>query len=202
METKGLGAAVPPGGARDVLPIVVGLVALAAPALHSLTDLLEWQQQGFSTIQLRLNYLAFLPMPWLLLGLYAVHDPKPAPVGLVGALLYGSAFTYFSHTTLYALAEHIPTYEALWGRLGGLYTAHGALMVLGGLLFAFAVLRAGFLPKSSVVLFAVGLGTNLVLALLPAPDILQIFGTAARNLGLMIMGAALIFRRRPLRTSA
>jgi L-asparagine transporter-like permease len=55
------------------------------------------------------------------------------------------------------------------------------------------------LPTSSVLLFTVGLGTNLVLALLPAPDIFQIFGTAARNLGLMIMGAALVFRRRPLR---
>lgn len=96
---------------------------------------------------------------------------------------------------LYALAENIPTYEDLWGRLGGLYTAYGALMVLGGLLFAYAVGRAGSLPKASVLLFAVGLGTNLVLALLPAPDIFQIFGTAARNLGLMIMGAALVFRR-------
>ena len=63
------------------------------------------------------DYVAFLPMPWLLLGLYAVHKKAPGALGLAGALLYGVAFTYFAHSTLYALAEHIPTYEALWLRL-------------------------------------------------------------------------------------
>ena len=181
---------------QSSLNIAVGIAALVAPALHSLTDVMEWQHGGFSTTQLWLNYISFIPKPWLLLGLYSAHERRPNVVGLVGALLYGVAFTYFAHTTLYALAEHVPTYEALWTRLGGLYTVHGALMVLGGLMFAWSALRAGWLPRIGLQLFATGIICNFLLALLPTPDILQTIGSAARNIGLMVMGYAILFRRR------
>ncbi len=182
-------------GSKPQLNIVVGIAALVAPALHSVTDVMEWHHGGFSTTQLWLNYIAFLPMPWLLLGMYAVHKPRPNVLGLVGALLYGAAFTYFAHTTLYALADPVPTYEALWSRLGGLYTFHGALMVLGGLLFAWSALQVSWLPRGALLLFAAGILWNLLLALLPAPDILQTLGSAARNLGLMAMGYAILCKR-------
>jgi len=168
------------------LKIAVGIAAILAPVLHTLTDVMEWCHGGFSAVQLWLNYLAFLPMPWLLLGMYAAHSRRPNAIGPVGALLYGAAFTYFAHTTLYALAERIPTYEVLWSRLGKLYTFHGALMVLGGLMFAVSALRAGWLPRRALLLFAAGIAWNLVLALLPAPDILQTIGSALRNLGINV----------------
>ena len=177
------------------LAIAVGVAALVAPGLHSITDVLEWYQGGFSIGQLWLNYVAFLPMPWLLLGLYVVREPRTNAFGLVGALLYGVAFTYFAHTTLYALAERVPTYEALWSSLGGLYTVHGAFMVLGGLMFAWSALRAGWLPKWPLLLFASGVGFNLVIALAPVPDIFQTIGSTARNVGLMAMGYAILFKR-------
>jgi hypothetical protein len=173
----------------------VGTAALVAPALHSITDVLEWYQGGFSPGLLWVNYVAFLPMPWLLLGLYAVREPRPNVLGLVGALLYGAAFTYFAHTTLYAIAERIPTYEALWSRLGGLYTLNGAFMVVGGLAFAWSALRAGWLPRWPLLLFASGLALNLLLTLMPVPDILQTIGSAARNIGLMAMGHGVLFKR-------
>jgi hypothetical protein len=184
-------------GRRDALTVTVGVAALVAPALHSLTDVLEWRQQGFSAVQLWLNYLAFLPMPWLLLGIYAVRDTGRGGAALIGALLYGFAFTYFAHTTLYALAEGIPDYAALWTRLGGTYTVHGGLMVLGGLLFSLGSLRSGWLPRGPVLLFLAGIVTNLVLALLPGPDILQTVGSALRNVGLMGMGYVILFDGRP-----
>ncbi len=178
---------------RTAFHIVVGVAAITAPALHSLSDAMEWYRGGFSTGQLWLTYIAFLPMPWLLLGVYAVHQPRPSLLGLIGALLYGVAFTYFAHTALYALAERTPTYEVLWQRLGSTYTVHGAFMVIGGLLFAWSALRAHWLPSFSVLLFAAGLAVNLVLALVPAPDILQTVGTAVRNLGVVSMGYAILF---------
>ena len=116
---------------------------------------------------------------------------------VVGAVLYGAAFAYFTFTTLYALAEHIPTYEALWARLGPVYTFHGALMVGGGVLFGASALRAGWLPRLPVLLFLAGIVANLVLALLPAPDILQTIGSAMRNCGLIGMGYAILARRPP-----
>lgn len=178
------------------LRVVVGTTAIVAPVLHSLTDAMEWYQDGFSSLQLWVNYVAFLPMPWLLLGIYAVRTETLGAWALVGAILYGFAFTYFAHTTLYALATGAPNYETLWQQLGPTYTIHGALMVIGGLLFAGAALKAKSLPAAAVWLFGGGLLVNLVLALVPAPDIFQTVGTAIRNAGLVGMGYATLLGSR------
>lgn len=174
----------------------MGLTAIAVPLLHCITDAMEWYQGGFSPLQLWLNYIAFLPMPWLLLGIYAVHAEKLTLSALVGALLYGAAFTYFAYTTLFALQSRVPNYEVLWQQLGWIYTLHGAAMVVGGLLFAWSAIRSTALPRYAVLLFGVGLLVNLVLALVPAPDILQTVGTAIRNAGIVGMGYALLFGSR------
>ena len=178
---------------RDVLRVAVGYAALIAPILHSATDVMEWIQHGFSAPQLWLNYVAFLPMAWLLLGIHALHEPRPGPIGLIGAILYGAAFTYFAHSTMVAISEHISSYDILWSRLGTIYTVHGALMVAGGLLFAGSAWHAAWLPRLSVAIFAAGIAVNLLLALVPAPDILQTLGSALRNIGLSLMGYFLVF---------
>ena len=177
----------------DPLRLVVGTAAVAAPVLHCITDAVEWLQGGFSPLQLWLNYLAFLPMPWLLLGIYALCAEQLTPSALVGALLYGVAFTYFAYTALFALQSQAPSYEALWQQLGLTYTVHGAAMVVGGLLFACAALRSRALPRFAARLFAAGLLVNLGLAVVPAPDILQAVGTAIRNAGIVGMGYVLLF---------
>jgi hypothetical protein len=176
----------------DPLRIVVGTTAIAAPILHSVTDAMEWYQGGFSAPQLWLNYVAFLPMPWLLLGIYAVRARTFGASALAGAVLYGVAFTYFAHTALYALATGAADYASLWRQLGPAYTLHGALMVVGGLLFTGAALRARSLPAVTVWLFGGGLLVNLALALVPAPEILQTVGTSLRNAGLVGMGYAIL----------
>lgn len=180
----------------DALRMAVGIAALVAPALHVATDLAEWLQGGFSEWQLWLNYVAFLPMPWLLLGLYAVHAPRPHAAALVGALLYGSAFTYFAFTTLYALSESVPDYATLWQRTGWVYTLHGGLMVAGGLLFAGAVLRARRFPRGPVLLFLAGLIANLAFAVVPVPETAQMLGSLLRNAGLIGLGAAVLSSRQ------
>lgn len=189
-----------PASRCDALRLVVGATAVAAPLLHCLTDAMEWYQGGFSSVQLWLNYVAFLPMPWLLLGIYAVCAGELDASALAGALLYGIAFTYFAHTALHALQSATPSYDVLWQQLGAAYTVHGALMVAGGLLFARAALRAPSLPRLAVVLFGAGLLVNLGLAVLSAPDILHVLGTAVRNAGLVGMGGALLLRG-PRRTA-
>ena len=176
----------------NTLRRVVGAAAIAAPLLHCITDAMEWYHGGFSPLQLWLNYIAFLPMPWLLLGIYAVYAAELTLSALVGALLYGAAFTYFAYTTLFALQSQVLNYEALWQQLGWIYTLHGAAMVVGGLLFVWSAIRSTALPRYAVLLFGTGLLVNLVLALVPAPDILQTVGTAIRNAGIVGMGYALL----------
>jgi hypothetical protein len=153
---------------------------------------MEWYHQGFTDAQLWINLLAFLPMPLLLLGILVVLEPSPDAAGVLGALLYGTAFAYFTYTTVYALVEQVPTYEALWARLGAVYTFFGGLMVSGGLLFAWSASRAARLPRYAVLLFVVGIVANLVLAILPVPETFQVVGSAMRNLGLMAMGCAIL----------
>ena len=171
---------------------IIAVLAVLAPGVHLVSDVMEWASGGFSRIQLLINYMGFLPMPFLMLGLYAVQRPKIGWVGLLGAILYGASFIYFAHTTLYALEASIPNYELLWQRLGGVYTFHGGLMVMGGLLFGFAVIKARVLWQGGGILFIVGIVINLGLALVSLPEILQTAGSTIRNLGLMGMGVGLI----------
>lgn len=171
---------------------LTGIGAIAAPALHTLTDLLEWGQGGFSPVQLGLNYLAFVPIPAVMIGLWAAQRPRIGRVGLAGAILYGAAFVYFAHTTLVALEASVPDYETLWSRLGPMYTAHGGLMIVGGALFGGATWRAGVVPRWTAGLFLAGVALNFALARLDAPELLHTLGTALRNAGLVGMGWAIL----------
>ncbi len=171
---------------------IVSITAIIAPSLHILSDVLEWTGGGFSRTQLLINYAGFLPMPFLMLGLYAYQRPRIGWIGLIGSVLYGVAFIYFAHTTLIALEESIPNYEILWERLGGVYTFHGVLMVAGGAMFGIDSLKAKVLWRGAVSIFIVGVILNLGIALLPLPDTLQILGSSVRNLGLIAMGVSVI----------
>lgn len=171
---------------------IIAITAIAAPTLHLISDVLEWSNDGFSRVQLLINYAGFLPMPFLMLGLYAVQRPKIGWLGFIGAIAYAVAFIYFAHTTLLALEESFSNYEMLWQRLGTVYTFHGGLMVLGGLLFGFSAIKAKVLWQKGVILFIVGLLLNLLLTFLPLPEILQITGSSIRNLGLIGIGFGLL----------
>lgn len=177
---------------RPALALATGVLAIAAPALHFLSDVMEWRQRGFSDPQLWINLVAFLPMPFLLAGLVAWQGRKDDRIGWSGAALYGLAFAYFLFTTVYALTLQVPTYAQLWHELGWHYTSAGAAMVLGGLLFSMSAWRARRFPRVAVGLFFAGIAANLAIALMPVPEILQILGSALRNFGLMAMGYAIL----------
>ena len=167
---------------------------MIAPAMHLATDVMEWWGGGYGEWQLRVNLLAFLPMPLLLLGICTALGGRPARMIVWGALLYGASFIYFIYTTIYAIEKDLPNYETLWSQLGSSYTLAGAVMVAGGILFSIGSLKASSLPAVSVWLFLSGILVNLVLAIVPAPDILQTVGSGIRNAGLMAMGYSIVSR--------
>lgn len=171
---------------------LLGTLCVLAFALHSLSDGIEWQQGGFSPAQLWLNYVAFLPVPAVMLGLHAAQRPRVGLASLAGATLYGMAFIYFAHTSLLAVELSLPDYTKLWRHLGLRYTAHGALMVVGGLLFGGAALRARVFPVWTSLAFLAGIALNVALAMAAAPEAWQALGTMLRNFGLMGMGAWLL----------
>ncbi|MEL7538292.1 MAG: hypothetical protein AAFZ58_15450 [Pseudomonadota bacterium] len=175
------------------LRTLIGIGAIAAPTVHTLTDIAELLSGGFSAPQLWANYVAFSIVPFAVMGLYAMQRPAIGAVGLLGALLYGFSFVFFTHTTLYALAESVADYSSLWSRLGDIYTVHGLVMIIGGLAFGAASYRARVFPGWTSIMFCAGVLVNLFLTVLAVPDVLQTLGSALRNLGLVGMGAHLVF---------
>lgn len=170
----------------------IAILAISAPGLHMATDIWEVVGSGFSPPQLVLNYLAFVLMPFLMMGLYAVQSPRIKWPGLLGALLYGAAFVYFAHSTLSALEYSVRDYATLWTGLGITYTLHGFIMIVGGALFAIYSLKAKVLWRPGLVVFGLGLALNLLVAALQSPEIFQTAGSTVRNFGLISIGVKLL----------
>lgn len=174
--------------------LLIGVTAVVAPMLHLLSDVLEWHSGGFSQTQLVINLFGFLPMPFLIIGLNQIQRQRAGWPAAVGAILYAWAFVYFTYTTIYSLAYSVPTYQALWNQLGWIYTFHGGLMIVGGLMFGVSALKAKVLSRIALALFVIGLMLNLIVSLLPVPEVVQILGSTIRNLGLIGIGVHLLLR--------
>ena len=183
------------------LRLIVGLTIIIASTLHILSDLLEVFSGGFSAEQLWINYVAFLPIPFMMVGLYAVQRPRSGWMSLTGALAYGTSFIFFAGTTLYALVAKTADYSTLLEELGSIYTFYGGLMVAGGILFGIAVIEAKVLPRWTGWLLILGVSLNLLFRLLAFPDLSQIVGSIMRNIAFIGMGIAIIRTRKSVRSS-
>ena len=175
---------------RPAAVSLVGLAALVFSALYVVSDVVEALQGGFSTGQLWLTLVAEAAIPVFVIGLYAAQRPQIGLVGRVSAVAYAYSYLFFTGTVVYAINKHTSNYGMLTDDLGWTMTLHGAIMVLAGLGFGSAVIRARVLPRwtgialmTGVVL--VGLSQNL-------PEAAQTFAAAIRALGFAGMGAALL----------
>lgn len=173
---------------RRNLNWIIGTVSIIAPGLHFISDVLEWINGGFTFDQLLINYSAFVAMPFLIVGLCFVQRSSLHWYGLLGALLYGVSFIYFSHSTLVALENSTASYDDLWRQLGSIYILHGGMMIAGGLLFGLDSLRLRVLSRTGVAAFVLGLLLNLLFSISTFPVIFQTLGSSLRNLGLIIIG--------------
>lgn len=176
------------------LTMLIGLAAGVFSILYFLSDLIELAQGGFSTAQLALTYAAEAAIPLFVIGLYAMQRPRIGRLGLVGAIGYAYSFVFFTGTVLFALANGTKDWGALSDQLGAWVIVHGLLMVLAGLAFGLAVIRAGVFPRwTGVALMA---GVVLVAVSSGLPDIVQAAAAGVRDLAFAGMGASLLFARR------
>jgi hypothetical protein len=169
---------------------LVGLAALVFSALYFLSDVIEAIQGGFSDPQLWLTLVAEAAIPVFVIGLYAVQRPRIGRLGLVSALAYAYCFVFFTGTVVYALVNGTSDFSALNDDLGALMTVHGAIMVLAGLGFGLAVIRAGVLPRWTGA--ALMVGVVLVALSQGLPEGAQTVAAGVRDLGFAGMGAALL----------
>ncbi|WP_433719538.1 hypothetical protein ACQP2Y_32805 [Actinoplanes sp. CA-051413] len=181
-----------PSGDTSSVAVLVGLVAVAFSAIYLFSDLLELVHGGFSTSQLVLTYAAEAAIPLFVLGLYGVQRPRIGRLGLTSAVLYAYTFVYFTGTVVYALVEGTSDWPALERRLGMWITIHSALMIVAGIGFGIAVIRARVLPWwTGATLIA---GMLLMVSTLSLPAAAQTASAAVRDLGFMAMGAVLLVR--------
>ena len=176
---------------------MVSLSAVAAvlfSSLYLLSDLIELVQGGFSTAQLTLTYVSEAAIPLFVIGIYAAQRPGIGRLGLLGAVAYAYTFVFFSSTVVFALVEHTRDWAALKGQMGAWITVHSVLMVVAGLIFGYAVIRARVLPRWTGALLMVGMLS--MVAATGLPDAVQTGAAATRDAAFAAMGAALLVARR------
>jgi hypothetical protein len=173
---------------------VVGWAAVGFSVLYLISDLVELGQGGFSTLQLVMTYVAEAAIPLFVLGLYAVQRPRIGWPGLVSAVVYAYSFVYFTSTVVYALVERTDDWQTLQRRLGVWLTVHTVLMLLAGVGFGIAVIRARVFPVWTGATLIAGMLLMVVTSSLPA--VAQTASAGVRDLAFAAMGAALLTRRR------
>ena len=169
---------------------LVGAVTVGFSFLYLASDVLELIHGGFSTTQLTLTYAAEVAIPFIVLALYAVQRPAIGSVGLVGALAYAYAFVFFTGTVVYALVDHTSDWNALTDRFGAWITIHSAIMVVSGVIFGVATIRAGVLPRWTGATLIIGMALMTIAVMLP--DGAQTTAAGVRDLAFAGMGASLL----------
>jgi hypothetical protein len=164
---------------RDIpTAALVGLTALAFSALYLVSDVIEALQGGFSGGQLALTLIAEAAIPVFVTGLYLVQRPQIGRLGRLSAAGYAYSFVFFTGTVVYALIDGTSDYTTLSHDLQPWMTIHGAVMVLAGLGFGIAVIRAKVLPRwTGIVLMA---GVVLVALSQTLPEGPQVLAAAIR----------------------
>jgi hypothetical protein len=173
--------------------LLLGGCAVVFSFLYFLSDVWEAVQGGFSPAQLWLTLVAEAAIPVLVIGLYLAQRPRIARHASVAAGLYAYAYVFFTATVVLALVDGTPDYATLSEQLGVWMTLHGALMVVAGIWFGYAVVRAGVLPRWTGVALAVGV--VVVAGTQGLAEGVQLAAAGIRDVGIAGMGTGLLAGR-------
>jgi hypothetical protein len=168
----------------------LGGFMLLASLLYFISDVIEVVQGGFSDGQLWLTLLAEAAIPVFVVGLAVAQRPHLGRLGVLAAAGYAYSYVVFTGTVVYALMNGTKDYQTLTDELGPMMTVHGAVMVVCGLGFGIAVLRARTLPAWTALVVMVGV--VLVAGTQSMPEGAQLLAAGVRDLGFAGMGFAML----------
>ncbi|MEO0511769.1 MAG: hypothetical protein AAF108_02595 [Planctomycetota bacterium] len=174
------------------LAVPAGWLGVAVSLLYVATDAGELATGGAFREQLVATYIALLGMPFAVLGLHAAGVGGGTLRSLIGAVGYAASFAVFSGVTLVAVVEGATDYGTLARRLSPLYEVSGAVMALGGAVFADAIRRARIAPRWTAWLLLAGSAVSIPIALLPIDPNWQILANTLRNVAGVGLGCTLI----------
>jgi hypothetical protein len=176
------------------LGATVGLAALVFSVVYFVSDAMEVAQGEFSVSQLWLTLVSEAAIPFFVVGLARLHHRAFGRLGWASAWLYAYSYLFFTGTVVYALARDTESYAELSRELGLPMLFHGAVMVLAGIGFGTAVLRARLLPAwTGAALMA---GVVAVAMTQAMPPTAGLAAAALRDGAFAGMGLALLRLRR------
>ena len=117
--------------------------------------MVETRHGGFSDGQLWLTLVAEAAIPIFVVGLAVAARPRIGRLGEWSAWAYAYSYVFFTGTVVYALVNGTKDYTTLSHELGPAMIAHGAVMVIAGVGFGYAMLRAQqFAPWTGIALMS------------------------------------------------
>ena len=173
---------------------VIGFLAVASSALYLVSDVMEAVQGRFSTAQLWLTLVAEASVPLFVIGLWLAQQPRIGRVGAVSSIAYAYSFVFFTGTVVYALGSGTRYFEQLSMALSPWMTIHGAVMLIAGVAFAYAVDRAGVVPRWTGM--ALAAGVILIPLSIGLPAAVGLVGVGIRDVAFAGMGVGLLRDRR------
>lgn len=176
------------------LVVWVGIAAIVFPAVYLVSDLVEVAQGDFSTFRLTLTYIGEAGFALFVVGLCAVLRGSIDGLGALGGLAYAYSYVFFTSTVVWAIVAGIPNWEALGDDFGWWITAHGAVVVVGGIAFGLAIARGGVLPAWTG--YALAAGVVLVAAASGLGNLERTVAAAVPDAAFVGMGIALLRETR------
>ena len=151
-----------------------GVAATLAASLWILTEIMEIVSGGFSPVQLTLTLIAFVILPFAVLGFHAAQASKGGRISLIGAVCFAGAFIVWSGVTMLDMVLNTKTEMDIIG--GGdvqkiLFGIGSLLTVVGSIVFGIAALRAEVFPRWTGIILILGGLCPLVVSLFPAPAV-------------------------------
>ncbi|MCU1688414.1 MAG: conserved rane protein of unknown function [Pseudonocardiales bacterium] len=174
------------------LATTVGVSAIGFSLLYLASDIIEVVQRGFSTERLVLTYIGEAAIPLFVLGLYSLQRPAIGRLGLLGAVAYSYAYVFFTSTVMWALVARATDYDGVTDAFGAWMLVHGAIMLIGGVAFGVAVVRAQVLPRWTGICCAAGV--VLVAAASGLPVAARTLAEAVTAVAFIGMGYSLLTR--------
>jgi hypothetical protein len=191
LHTPGLAPTARVGHRSELL---VGAAAIFFPLIYLVSDFVEVAQGDFSTFRLTLTYIGEAGFPLFVIGLCALLRDRIPWWGLAGGIAYAYSFIFFTSTVVWALVAHTQSWEVLGTDFGWWMTAHGAVMVVGGMAFGLGIAFGNGLPAWTG--YALAAGVVLVAAVSGMGNLERTLAAAVPDVAFIGIGIALIRRRR------
>jgi hypothetical protein len=174
-----------------------GLTAILAAGIWMLTEIMEIVSGGFSPVQLSLTLVAFVMLPFGVLGFHAAQASKGGWMSLIGAVCFAGAFILWSGVTMLDVVLKTKTEMEIIG--GGdiekiIFWIASVLTVVGSTVFGIAALRVDVFPRWTGIALILAAVFFLVLSLFQVPMVVWNIINVVTCVALIRMGWVLWLR--------